>query len=371
MSQHRHLYPLLAVAVLLAAACSSPRKASERACAKAAKYRAKAIWLCPQALVMDSAEVRFQLPGDSATHTARYTEPQVDSLIAACAQYAEALAAERDLYQAAMQQQLTLAHEGVVRSETTKKQHGGSKAAQEALLRIREEACHFEPLEATVGYCRARVRPGGSAPLLTLEQLPMDVVASAPCPPQLGEPRVADGVARWYRTGFWIVLGLCLLLLAALVRMVMVCMRRTAMAAILCTVLMVCAADTMAQDPTRTVSERKPGQRTLVLNGTFVGADSAYGQVYHDGKEVLADYFVGTWALTFGTYDYYHIKFTDAKGRIKRISIHELSDDMVEFYPPIEVDFERMGNLVIIKQSHGKPDWIEYDVGMSRPRKAR
>lgn len=126
-----------------------------------------------------------------------------------------------------------------------------------------------------------------------------------------------------------------------------------------------------AQDLTRTVSERKPGQRSLVLSGTFVGADSAYAQVYHDGKEVYADTFVGTWHFTFGTHDHYQIKFTDTEGRVKRIAIHELSDDMVEFYPPIEVDFERLGNIVLIKQSHGKPDWVEYDVGMSRPRKAR
>jgi hypothetical protein len=126
-----------------------------------------------------------------------------------------------------------------------------------------------------------------------------------------------------------------------------------------------------AQDPTRAVSERRMGQRTLVLTGSFAGSDSAYAQVYHDGREIFADMFVGTFSFTLGTHDYYNIKFTDGKGRIKRIAIHELSDDMIEFYVPIEVDFDRLGNIVLIKQSHGKPDWIEFDVGMSRPRKAR
>jgi hypothetical protein len=132
--------------------------------------------------------------------------------------------------------------------------------------------------------------------------------------------------------------------------------------------LPLCAA---AQDPTRSVSERRMGQRTLVLTGSFAGNDSAYAQVYHDGREIFADMFVATFSFTLGTHDYYNIKFTDSKGRIKRIAIHELSDDMIEFYVPIEVDFDRLGNIVLIKQSHGKPDWIEFDVGMSRPRKAR
>ena len=123
-----------------------------------------------------------------------------------------------------------------------------------------------------------------------------------------------------------------------------------------------------AQDITRTVNERKPGARTLVLGGIFTGSDSAYVQVYHDGKELFSDFFVGTWTFTLGTHDWYMIKFTDARGRVKRIAIHELSDDMVEFYPPVEIDFDRMGNMVLIKQSHGKPDWLEFDVGMSRRR---
>jgi hypothetical protein len=142
------------------------------------------------------------------------------------------------------------------------------------------------------------------------------------------------------------------------------------MKALLLTILLLPAL-APAQDIARTVSERKPGARALVLNGSFAGSDSAYVQVYHDGKEIFADFFVGTWTLTFSSHDYYNIKFTDSKGRVKRIAIHELSDDLIEFYPPIEVDFDRLGNIVLIKQSQGKPDWIEYDVGMSRPRKAR
>lgn len=122
------------------------------------------------------------------------------------------------------------------------------------------------------------------------------------------------------------------------------------------------------QDMTRTLSQRTQGERTLQLTGLFQGADTVLVQVYHDG-EVLSDQVaVRTFSLTLGTFDYYVIKFTTADRRTKRVYILELSDDMVEFYPPIEVDFDRTGNLVLIKQSSGKPDWLEYDVGMSRKR---
>lgn len=121
-----------------------------------------------------------------------------------------------------------------------------------------------------------------------------------------------------------------------------------------------------AQDWTRTTAERVEGERRLMLTGTIAGADSAYLQVYHDGEE-LYDAVIGrTWSLELGAYAEYTIKFTDGAGNVKRLAIHELSDDLVEFYPPMEVDFLRTGNMVLIKQSTGKPDWMEFDVGLSR-----
>lgn len=130
--------------------------------------------------------------------------------------------------------------------------------------------------------------------------------------------------------------------------------------------LLAFATHASAQDWTRTTAERVPGERRLVLAGTIAGADSAYLQVYHDGKELYAEPIGRTWMLELGAYSYYSIKFTDPTGQIKRLYVHELSDDMVEFYPPMEVDFLRTGNLVLVKTSTGKPDWQEFDVGLSR-----
>jgi hypothetical protein len=122
------------------------------------------------------------------------------------------------------------------------------------------------------------------------------------------------------------------------------------------------------QDYTRTLSQKAEGERSLVINGLFSGADSVYVQVYHDGEELTSSVEFGTFTLTLGTFDYYVVKFTDARRRVKRLYIVELSDDMVEFFPPLEIDFDRTGNILLLKQSTGKPDWQEFDVGMSRKR---
>lgn len=199
------------ILVLLAAACSSRRNASERACARAEKHRAKAIWLCPQMLGMDSAAIRFVIPGDTAVTTARWTDPEVDSLLAACEQFAAALAIERSLFQFALEQRDSAA---AVRATPPPRYNG---AATEAIRRL---ACAFEPITATTGLCIATVRPGPNGPLLTVEQLPVDTTGKAPCPPQVNPAPCPEctGVASWYRTAFWgivsvLALGLCIVVL--------------------------------------------------------------------------------------------------------------------------------------------------------------
>lgn len=223
MSQHRHLFPLIAVAVLLATACSSPRKASERACAKAEKHRARAIWLCPQMLYMDSANVRFQLPGDSTTAISHYTDPLVDSLLAACEQYAAALATERELYRIAFTDRIDQSDPALATPATAPH----SPAQRHATDRIRQQVCQFKPFTATTGLCVATVRPGANGPMLALEQLPVDTIAQAPCPPQL-QPSTCptcSGVASWYRWGFWCLLLIVLALLMLIARVIVVSMR--------------------------------------------------------------------------------------------------------------------------------------------------
>lgn len=125
-----------------------------------------------------------------------------------------------------------------------------------------------------------------------------------------------------------------------------------------------------AQDWGYTVFERTPGERALKLSGILVDADTAYLQLYHDGKVLHDGVILRTWDITLGTEDYYIVKFTDARGREKYLYIVELSDNLTEFYLPLEIDFARGGNLLLLKQSDGKPHYQEFDVGLSRKRHA-
>lgn len=224
MSRNHTFCLHLLVVVLLATACSSPRKASERDCAKAEKHRARALWLCPPMLHMDSASIRLHLPGDSTSGTARYTDVQVDSIKAACEQYAAALAAERELYIIAQRDQHA---QGVTTPTLHPPPTQPSLAPAQALHTIRRHACAFDPFTATTGLCVATVRPGPNGPLITLEQLPLDTTAKAPCPPSVKPAPcpTCTGVASWYRWAFWITLPITLLLAAFVLRVIVVSMR--------------------------------------------------------------------------------------------------------------------------------------------------
>lgn len=138
------------------------------------------------------------------------------------------------------------------------------------------------------------------------------------------------------------------------------------MKALLSALILLATTVASAQTLILTEARHAPGQRILMVNGSFLDADSVYLQVYHDGDELYSEPVYVTWQLTLGEFEHYDLKFTDEQGRVKRISFHELSDNQIEDFPPIEVDFTTAGNVVYIKQRTGKLDWFEYDVGMSR-----
>ena len=112
--------------------------------------------------------------------------------------------------------------------------------------------------------------------------------------------------------------------------------------------------------------EVRKGVRSLTVQGFFRGADTVLVQVYHD-SDVLGDtLMLRTWSLPLGAFESYWIKFSAGPHRVKRLYILELSDDQIEFLPPIEVDFDVPGNLVLIKPRDRQPDFMLFDVGMSR-----
>jgi len=128
------------------------------------------------------------------------------------------------------------------------------------------------------------------------------------------------------------------------------------------------ALNTSAQTLLETTVEPRKGERVLNVQGLFRGADTVLVQVYHDSDVLAEELRIYTWAFSFGTHEHYIIKFTDNAQRVKYLYILELSDDQIEFIPPIEVDFTVAGNLVLVKPRDRKPDFMLFDVGMSRNR---
>lgn len=209
---------LCCVAALMLAACHLPRKASERACRKAERHLARAVWLCPDILRHDSASVTFTLPGDSTATTLSFTDPVVDSVMAACEQLREALAAERDLYLAALALQTErLRTQNTIRDTVVASRPRMpdpttvrlQEFSRQAIEKLREDVCAFEPFSFTAGICTCSVRPGKNGPLITMTQAEVKKEATAPCPPQIGSvPCPEPGVAAWYRWAFWVLLAI-------------------------------------------------------------------------------------------------------------------------------------------------------------------
>jgi hypothetical protein len=212
-----HLFPLLVV-VLLATACSSPRKASERAKAKAQKHLALAMVLDPS--IMRPTDQEVELPGDSATlPPAPYADADVDSILAACAQLAEALRNERDLF---AHQLMRMPSQPVV----TPPPPAPSAARKQAVENLRNAACSYKPWSYDHELFVVTAS-GGSTPKVEVRLKPRK--ASVPCPPQaVLEPVVQVGVANWYRTWFWILLLITTVLVAIIGRVIAVSMRANA-----------------------------------------------------------------------------------------------------------------------------------------------
>lgn len=198
---------LVGFVALMLAACTGPRKASERACSKAERHVAKAVWMCPAVLEVDTAvrTVDVVLPGDSVTVPVRLAHSlDVDSILAQCEQLREVIAAERDLYAAALERQ----HE---RPGPTQ-----APAVRRAVDALQRSTCQWEPITYEHALFTLTVAPGQSEPLITVQV--KDRVAQAecpPCPPRVKVDRVVqEGVHPGWRTfGRWVIGLLSLLVL--------------------------------------------------------------------------------------------------------------------------------------------------------------
>lgn len=176
---------IIGVCALLLSACTASRKAQRR-CDRAESRMAKAIYLCPSLLQPgDTLRTAVTVPGDSAQGTAAWSDSlHYDSLLAACQQYAEALAAERELFALSQRPPRT----------------------QEAVRTLRQQACEMRPVHVFDGPMELHIWTANGKVEWKYEITPQVVEVSIPSPPRV-EFRPAPpgtGVAAWYKWFFWV-----------------------------------------------------------------------------------------------------------------------------------------------------------------------
>ena len=113
---------------------------------------------------------------------------------------------------------------------------------------------------------------------------------------------------------------------------------------------------------------RAQGEK-LTLTGTFLAADTVQIKVYHDTYMVDQSQEVYSYAIELMNEKSYIISFTDTKGREKRIWIPYTGDGLIELAEPIDVDFNAVGDIAMIKENARKPGFLIIDVGLLRRKK--
>jgi len=189
MDMRRCTTIFLLLVALLVTSCASPRKAEARRHNKAARFVAKAIMLDPS-ILKTCESTTYTIPADSATFTAKTVVVNVDSLLAACAELNAALSVRPP-------------EEVPVYRDITKVIDG-----------IKRKACAWEGFTEHFGRTLTiTVSNVDGTPVLTVDQ--SKEVVQVPCPPRVERPQIVPkcGVAEWYRTFTWLILGLALLLI--------------------------------------------------------------------------------------------------------------------------------------------------------------
>lgn len=204
MSRSLATTSLMGLAVLLLMACSSPRKASERACRKAERHWARAVYLCPEMLRLDSAV--FVSPPDSLHVTAQPGTVDVDSLLAACEELNRALLSPR-------WEQLRPIDAAPVGEKPAPK---AKPSLPVAMKKIVGAACTWESFQEHLGRLTIVVKNVDGRPALTL--IDPGETLKVPCPPAVGyAPCPAPGVAVGYKYFTWSVIGLFVLILIGVI----------------------------------------------------------------------------------------------------------------------------------------------------------
>jgi hypothetical protein len=186
------VYGLLA---LMAMSCTQPRKAAQRACAKAERHMAKAIYKCPDLLKqhVQHDTVTVYLPGTTDQGETGYTQADMDSMMHLCG---ELMARVQERARIANQKVATLESEKEYRRETLRQAQG------DITKRMRMALCDLEAVTVTDSLLHLKIWTEGGKLKYWYNVLPRTAqaavttvttqVATKECPPA--------GVASGWRT---------------------------------------------------------------------------------------------------------------------------------------------------------------------------
>ena len=320
------------VALLLVLASCGPAKQ----CRRASGMVARATRICPELLRAQTEvdTIPVVMPGSAGSGAGVYSAAQMDSVLAACQQLAYSAAEHADML-------------------------APTPESTTAVRTLRTNLCSFDRIVVADTHLLLQIWAENGQVKYWYHVLPRighAVVKTTVPQVVIGNGAMPTGVASWYRWAFW-------LIVLAIAAYIVVRFLGKGWGLLLLA-MAPCAAN--AQVFLETQVEAKKGERVLNVQGFFRDADTVLVQVYHDGDVLAEEVRIFTWAFTLGAFESYTLKFTDGRHRVKRLYILELSDDQVEFVPPIEVDFDVPGNLVLIKERDRQPDFLLYNVGMSR-----
>lgn len=184
--------PIIILCMAILSACATPRKA----CRKADRLIARAVWKCPDVLQRDSATIT--IPARRDTVAAQPPSPDLDSLLAACQALNAALAAAR----------LHATEDAGIRSAI---RPAAFTTIPQAVQRVQQVACDWEGFTERVGRALITVKNVNGTPVLVVDD-PGEVL-KVPCPPVVNKT-VVHGVAQWYRTVFWMFIGVVVVAVA-------------------------------------------------------------------------------------------------------------------------------------------------------------
>lgn len=199
MSTIRTLF-LFGLPVLMLAACRTPRKA----CVRAERNVARAVYLCPAILQATTRTdtVQVTVPGDAGAGEAQYTQAQIDSVVHLCN-----VLVNRSLKYNTERRKEHEAKLGEVQGELS--------ATTQQLRALRAYVCRFDTVAVQDSLFSMRIwadSKGGIKYLYYVHPRTVTTTRTTTTPGvSLRDAPCPDGVATWWRTVALICMGLLLL----------------------------------------------------------------------------------------------------------------------------------------------------------------